>query len=236
MIKIVFILFSLIIISFSQSLDYDQNCVAYSKKYNLCITPKEFESYYKNYKKQILSQVGKGNWYFTLADMIQAAKLLAFEKILYKEAKKSGIEKTKYFERYKSKIEKEYKSIDKYVNNLIKQGKISKDEGQILKKNLKERIYNYYLKKAYLEKNLEPYLKVTSEDINNFMLAHKGEYGFKKDPKHPKMKIISKQQLIEIIKTEKAYRVANEFSNYLWNMYNVTINTELLRKLEKKNN
>jgi len=214
----------------------ETTCVAYSNKDKLCLTPQELKAYYKKYKKEILNKVGKGNWYFTLADLIQATKLLMFEKILYNEAKKSNIEKSKYFKKYRPEIEKEYKNIEKKVKDLLKKGKISSDKAKILEKNLKEAVYNFYLKKAYLESQLEPYLKVTTEDIEGFLQAHKGKYGFKKDPKYPKMKVLPKDKLIEMIKKEKIYRVADQFSKHLWDIYNVTINKQLLRKLNKKLN
>jgi len=214
----------------------ENTCVAYTNKDNLCLTPQELEAYYKKYKKEILDKVGKGNWYFNLADLIQATKLLMFEKILYNEVKKSNVEKSKYFKKYKSEIEKKYKNIEKKVKDLIQKGKISLDKAKVLEQNLKEAVYNFYLKRAYLESQLEPYLKVTTEDIEGFLQAHKGKYGFKKDPKYPKMKVLPKDKLIEMIKREKIFRVADQFSKYLWNTYNVTINEKLLRKLNKKLN
>ncbi len=214
----------------------ETTCVACTHKDNLCITPKELKVYYKRYKEQVLNEVGEGNWYFTLADLIQATKLLMFEKILYNEAKKSNIEKTKYFEKYKPQIEKEYKDIEKRIKDLVRKGKISKDKAQILEQNLKESVYNFYLKRAYVESQLEPYLKVTTQDIDAFLQAHKGKYGLKKDPKYPNMRVVSKDKLIEIIKAEKVYRVADQFSKYLWNSYNVTINKTLLKQLDKNLN
>ena len=50
------------------------------------------------------------------------------------------------------------------------------------------------------------------------------------------MKVLPKDKLIEMIKKEKIYRVADQFSKHLWDIYNVTINKKLLRKLNKKLN
>ncbi|WP_457569630.1 hypothetical protein [Desulfurobacterium sp.] len=213
---------------------YAAECVATTKIDNLCVTVPEIKSYYKQYKQQKLAAVGKGNWYFTLADLIEATKDLTFEKILAHEAEKSGVEKTPYFKRYKKDIENEYKEIDNYVNGLLKAKRIKKEEAEKLRKKLKRAVYVRYLKKAYLNMELADYLKVTSDDINNFMEAHKGEYGFKKDPNRPKMKVISKVELVKLIRQEKRTRVAQEFAASLWKRYGVKLNEKLLEKLDKE--
>ncbi|WP_456395761.1 hypothetical protein [Desulfurobacterium sp.] len=213
---------------------YAAECVATTKLDNLCITVSEIKSYYRQYKRRKLATVGKGNWYFTLADLIEATKALTFEKILTHEAKKSGVEKTPYFKRYQRDIENEYKEIDSYVDGLLKDKKIKKEEAEKLRKKLKEAVYIGYLKKAYLNMELADYLKVTSDDISNFMEAHKGEYGFKRDPDRPKMKIISKVELVRLIRQEKRTRVAQEFAVSLWKKYGVKLDKKLLEKLDKE--
>lgn len=213
---------------------YAAECVATTKVDNLCVTVPEIKSYYKQYKQQKLAAVGKGNWYFTLADLIEATKDLTFEKILTHEAEKSGVEKTSYFKRYKKDIENEYKEIDSYVSGLLKAKKIKREEAENLKKKLKKATYIRYLKKAYLNMELADYLKITSDDISNFMEAHKGEYGFKKDPNHPKMKVISKVELVKLTRQEKRARVSQEFAVSLWKKYGVKLNEKLLEKLDKE--
>ncbi|WP_022847573.1 hypothetical protein [Desulfurobacterium sp. TC5-1] len=213
---------------------YAAECVATTKFDNLCVTVSEIKSYYKKYKEEKLSEVGKGNWYFTLADLIDATKALTFEKILTHEAEKSGVEKTSYFKRYGKDIERKYKEINRYVDGLLKEKKITKQEAEKLRKRLKKAVYLRYLKKAYLNMELADYLKVTSDDIANFMEAHKGEYGFKKDPKHPKMKVISKVELVNLIRKEKRMRVAQEFGESLWKKYGVTLNKKLLEKIDEE--
>jgi len=231
-----FLLLLLSFFSFFSGNAFAKTCVATTEIDNLCVTVKELESYYKSYKKEKLAEVGRGNWYFTLADLIDAAKSLTFEKILTHEALKSGVEKEPFFKKYKKNIEKEYREIDRYVDNLISSKKVGKKEGEKLREKMKRKVYISFLKKAYVEKMLSDYLKVTTEDIQNFMNAHKGEYGFKKDPKHPNMKVISKKELVEAIREEKKTRAAQEFADWLWKRYEVKIDNKLLEKLDKKLN
>ncbi|SNR73376.1 hypothetical protein [Desulfurobacterium atlanticum] len=232
-----FLLFFFAFSSFAYgSSNHAKTCVATTEVDNLCVSIKELKSYYRNYKMEKLAEVGKGNWYFTLADLIDATRSLTFEKILTHEALKSGVEKEPVFKEYEKDIENEYKEIDKYVDKLVSSKKIEKKEAEKLRKKLKRKVYLSFLKKAYVEKMLSDYLKVTTEDIQNFMNAHKGEYGFKKDPKHPDMKVISKKELVEAIREEKKTRAAQEFADWLWEKYKVKIDEQLLRKLDKQLN
>ncbi|WP_457568416.1 hypothetical protein [Desulfurobacterium sp.] len=211
-----------------------EECVVTTKLDHLCVTVPEVKSYYLRYKKDKLSVAGKGNWYFTLADLIDATKSLAFEKILTHEAEKSGVDRTAYFERYRVELQKNYRQIDRYVKKLVSDGKLSKKEAAVVEGRLRRAIYLRYLKKAYLNMKLADYLKVTSDDIAGFMEAHKGEYGFKKDSKHPDMKVISKVDLVKLIREEKRARVARAFAESLWKKYGVTLNKRLLKELDRE--
>jgi len=214
----------------------NKTCVVKTVKDNICITSSDLKAFYEDYKNAKIKEVGKGNWYFTLADLIEATKTFAFEKILVHEALKSGVENKPIFKNYEKEIKKGNEEIDAYVNNLLKSKKITEKQAEILKKKLKRKLFLAYVKKAYLESILADYLKVTSKDIESFMDAHKGKYGFKKDSKHPKMKIVSKKELVEAIREEKRTRAANRFGQWLWNEYGVSLNTDMLKKLDKQLN
>ena len=218
-----------------QAANENKSCVAYTKLDNLCITIPEFESYYKKYQQRVLSRVGKGNWYFNLSDEIAASKELLYQKILLHEAEKNKIENTPYYKKYLPEIRKEIKNIESYVQGLKKQGKINDKQARILESKLKERLINGYKEKAYLDMALKDAMKVTTDDINNFMMAHKGEYGFVPDPKNPKLKVIEKRQLVEGIREMKMEIATEQLKNYLTKKYGIVINKELLKELENKN-
>lgn len=123
-------------------------CVAYTKVDNVCVTAPEFKAYYKRYEEETIERVGKGNWYFTLADKIQAAKELMVQKLLLHEAEKNKIEKTKYFKNYERDIKSGLKEIDSYIGKLRKGGKLNNRQLEELSKRLKIKLINGYKVKA----------------------------------------------------------------------------------------
>lgn len=231
---LIFILFFACLHS-TYATSYSSQCVAYTKVDNICITIPEFESYYKHYKIKIINEKGKGNWYFTLADKIAVTKELMIQKLLLHEAEKNKIGTTKYFKKYQEEIEEGIKEIDYYISKLKNKKKLSNKKLEKLDKKLKARLINGYKVKAYLEMTLKDVFKVNEDDIDNFMMAHGGEYGFKPDPKNPKLQIISKKELVKAIREEKRQLAANQLAYYLLDTYKVTINKYLLKKVKDKN-
>lgn len=209
------------------------DCVAYTQLDNVCATVPEFKSYYKKYKAEVIQKVGKGNWYFNLADEVQAAKELMLQKLLLHEAEKNNIEKTKWFKKYLPEIEDAKKEIKNWVKEQVKKGKIPPTQAPLVEKRLIQRAVNGYKVKAYLDMVLKDAIRVTREDIENFFSAHKGEYGLSPDPDKPNLKVINKRDLVEAIREEKKQVAAAQLADYLFKKYKVKVNVELLKKLDK---
>ncbi|ADY73363.1 hypothetical protein Dester_0717 [Desulfurobacterium thermolithotrophum DSM 11699] len=227
-----FILFFFVGLHNTYATNSSSDCVAYTKVDNICITIPEFKSYYKHYKAEIIKEKGKGNWFFTLADKIAATKELMVQKLLLHEAEKNKIETTEYFKKYQEEIKEGIKEIDNYISKLKNEKKLSNKKLEELAKKLKARLINGYKVKAYLEMTLKDAIKVTRDDIDNFMMAHKGKYGFEPDPKNPKLQVIRKKELVEAIREEKRQLAANQLAHYLLDTYKVTINKDLLKKIK----
>jgi len=213
--------------------DVADKCVAYTKVDNICATIPEFKSYYKKYKVRVLQRVGKGNWYFNLADEIEAAKELMLQKLLLHEAEKNNIEKTKWFKNYLPDIQDAKKEVKNWVKQQVKAGKIPPSKAKLVEKRLIERAVNGYKVKAYLDMVLKDAIRVTRDDLENFLSAHKGEYGLTPDPENPTLKVINKRELVEAIRQEKKQVAAAQLADELFKSYGVKINVNLLRKLSK---
>ena len=210
-----------------------KNCVAYTEVDNVCATVPEFKFYYQKYKAEVIKEVGKGNWYFNLADEVQASKELMLQKLLLHEANKSHVEKTKWYKNYIPEIKEAEKEIKQWVKKQVKEGKIPLSKAKLVEKRLIEKTVNGYKVKAYLDMMLKDAIKVTREDLESFFSAHKGEYGLSPDPNNPNLKVVDKRQLVEAIREEKKQVAAEQFADYLFKKYKVKVNVELLKKLDK---
>ncbi|OCC15124.1 hypothetical protein DBT_1610 [Dissulfuribacter thermophilus] len=186
------------------------------------LTVDEFKPYYEKYKKRVISEKGK-EWYFNLSDKIIAAKELVLQKIILNEAKREKIEETQYFKKYRVEMEEKYQQVEK----------IAKDEKIPIEiiKLMKERIKNGYLVKAYLNKEIGPYLSVSDDDVDNFLMFHKGKYVLKPDKNNPKARVIHREALVRFIQQEKREEVANQLAKQLFKSYQVKVNSNLLIKI-----
>ncbi len=187
------------------------------------ITPDEFRAYYKEYKEKIRS-TKSNDWYFNLSDKIIAAKELALQKIILHEALTSNVEKTDFFRKLKPEMQKAFQDIDRKAKAEHLSPKIVR--------MMKMKIRNSYLCKAYLNKEMQPYLSVSDEDVDNFLMAHQGMYTLKAKKKDSKAQIIQRKALEEMIRSEKRTRIADQIAQSLLQKYHVKINKELLKGIK----
>ncbi|WP_457566773.1 hypothetical protein [Caldithrix abyssi] len=200
----------------------EQSAVVTTSK-GITISPAEFKAYYEDYKQKI-KNLKSDDWYFNLSDKITAAKELALQKIILNEAKKNKIEQTEYFRKLKPEMEKAFQEIDQRANR----EKLSHETVALIK----EKIKNGLLCKAYLNKEIEPYIQVTDSDIDNFLTAHQGTYVLKRTKKNSKAQIIQRDILTQMIQSEKRSRVAKEIAQTLFKEYDVKVNENMLKNIE----
>ncbi len=194
--------------------------VTTSKGVTICL--KEFEAYYKDYRQRIRS-TKSDDWYFNLSDKIAAAKELALQKIILNEAKRNHVEQSAFFRSLKPEMEKAFSELDR-------QARKEHLSANTIRK-LKEKIRNQYLCKAYLNMEIKPYLQVSDDDVDNFLMAHQGMYALKAKKKDKKVQIIQRETLEELIRNEKRTRIADQLAKQLLNEYQLKIDTTLLRRI-----
>ncbi|MHB2152827.1 hypothetical protein ACX8XN_00325 [Calditrichota bacterium GD2] len=200
----------------------EQSAVVTTSK-GITISSAEFKAYYEDYKQKI-KNVKSDDWYFNLSDKIAAAKELALQKIILNEAKKNKIEQTEYFRKLKPEMEKAFQEIDQRANR----EKLSHKTIALIK----EKIKNGLLCKAYLNKAIEPYIKVTDSDLDNFLMAHQGNYALEPTKENPKAQIIKRDILKQMIQSEKKSRIAEEIAQNLLKEYDVKINKNVLKNIK----
>jgi len=119
-------------------------------------------------------------------------------------------------------MEESYQQVDK----MAKDGNIPPETIKLMKKRIK----NGYLAKAYLNKEIRPYLNVSDDDMDNFLMAHKGKYVFEPDSNNPKARVIQRKALVQVIQNEKREAVADQLAKQLFKSYHVKVNRDLLKK------
>ncbi len=187
------------------------------------ITADEFKVYYKEYKEKIRSTKSK-DWYFNLSDKIAAVKELALQKIILNEALKSNIEQTSFFRKLKPEMKKAFEEIEQKARTEHLKSEIVS--------LMKAKIKNSYLCKAYLSKEMQPYMQVSDDEVDNFLMAHQGMYALKHDKKNSKAKIIQREALIQLIQNEKRSRIADQIAQSLLKKYDIKINQKLLKQID----
>jgi len=187
------------------------------------VTVDEFKAYYKTYKDRIRKTKSE-DWYFNLSDKIIAAKELALQKIILHEAQKSNTEQSPFFRKFKPEMDKAFREIDQKAKAEHLKPKVVR--------LMKQKIKNSFLCKAYLNQQMEPYIQVSDDDVDNFLMAHQGQYALKPDKKNTKAQIIQRKTLEQLIQSEKRTRIADQIAQSLLKEYHLKINEKLLQKID----